>query len=216
LELGGQLRFDFDSFSEANAIWDDGDFENSPIDHSEDESPSVLSFRDAQQLVSKEPADRTDDHDPDELLQAVYEAEDADDLATAIDLCHAILARDGARAEVSFQLAELLYRSGHLVAARERYYAAIELDPEFVEARASLANVLAETGQTDLAVAAFRGAISLHPGYVEAHFGLANLLEQMGDHHQAAEHWRMVIQFAPQSPWAQQARSRLQSPDCPH
>ncbi|MGB7347315.1 MAG: MerR family transcriptional regulator, partial [Pirellulaceae bacterium] len=41
LELGGQLRFDFDSFSEANAIWDDGDFENSPIDHSEDESPSV-------------------------------------------------------------------------------------------------------------------------------------------------------------------------------
>ena len=79
-------------------------------------------------------------------------------------------------AEDHFSLAELLYRSGDLAAARERYYAAIELDEEYVEARANLGCVLAEGGEHALAEAAFRGALRYHPDFADARFHLARLL----------------------------------------
>ena len=80
-------------------------------------------------------------------------------------------------AEDHFSLAELLYRSGDLAAARERYYAAIELDENYVEARANLGCLLAEQGEHALAEAAFRGALEYHPDFADAHFHLARLLD---------------------------------------
>jgi tetratricopeptide (TPR) repeat protein len=143
------------------------------------------------------------DPDSDELLQAVYEAEDAGDLATAIDCCRAILARDGSRADICFQLGELLYRDGQIEAARERYYCAIEIDDAFVEARTSLACVLAETGRPDLAIAALRGVLTLVPDYPDAHYHLATLLEEQGDADAAAQHWSALRRIAPDHLWSQ-------------
>lgn len=139
----------------------------------------------------------------DDLLQAMYDAEDEGDLALAIQFCRSILARDGASPDFCFQLGELLYRDGQIEAARERYFCAIELDDSFVEARTSLACVLAETGQTDLAIAALQGVLSLHPDYPDAHYHLATWYEEQGQPELAAAHWERLRQAAPDSPWNQ-------------
>ena len=187
LDLGGQLRFDFDAAGKPE-----------PESSTESEQPSVLKFPDADRIVVD-----------DELLQLAYEAEDSDDLETAVDYYHAILARDGPRADISFQIGELLYRIGHVFAARERFYVATELDADFVEARASLGDVLAETSQYQLAVAAYRGALSLHPEYSEVHLRLARTYEQMGMKNEATEHWLEFLRQAPNSPWAEEATQKL-------
>jgi tetratricopeptide (TPR) repeat protein len=190
LEPGGQMRFDFDVL--------DGDEEPG--------TPSILSI-DAGTISSNRAAESA----ADPLLSDAYAAEDAEHLETAVDLYHAILARDGPRPEINFQIAELLYRMGYIIAARERYYTAIELDPEFVEARSSLGCVLAELGQTDLAIAAFRGALMLHDGYSEVHYHLAAVLEADDRHVEAQHHWKRFVDLAPESPWANDALDRIRA-----
>jgi tetratricopeptide (TPR) repeat protein len=86
---------------------------------------------------------------------------------------------------------------------------AIELDEDYVEARANLGCVLAETGQQELALAAFEGALRYHPDYADVHYHLARTLDQLGRRDQAEEHWRAFLVHAPDSPWAEEARSRL-------
>lgn len=193
LEPGGQLRFDFDAYEE-------------PAQLISSQTQSVLSMDQSAMSLSLHPSSREVE---DELLAATFAAEESGETAAAIDYCHAILARDGPRADICFLLGELLYRDQHLVAARERYYVAIELDPEFVEARVSLAGVLAETGQPELAVSAYRGALDLHEDYPDAHFGLARVLDDLGREVEARHHWLRFLRLAPNSPWALEARDRL-------
>ena len=198
IEPGGQLRFDFDAM--------EGGSDPVPPPSMAD---SVLSMTPAHHDAFPPP--ETPNEADDELLAAAFAAEDADDLETAIDCCHAILARDGARADISFQLGELLYRSSHPIAARERYYCAIELDPDLVEARASLGSVLAETGQLELAIAAFRGALSLHDDYSDVHYNLARTLDELDRGIEAKYHWQRFLELAPESPWAAEAQAALSS-----
>ena len=198
LEPNGQLRFDFDSLDQ-NARDDAIEANQSGVTKLAiyEEPPDVVPFRSPEDLFS------------DDLLDAAFEAEEDGDLALAVDYCHAILARDGPRPDIDFQLGELLYRSGEVVAARERFYSAIETDPDFVEARMGLGCVLQETSQIDLAFAAFRGALELHEDYSEAHYHMANLLDELGQDQQAEHHWQRFLELAPESPWAQEARDRL-------
>lgn len=189
IEPGGQLRFDFSAGEESDQL------------DSLEQSILPMTF-------ASSPEDRGEADNPlldnDELLNEVYRFEEEGDLSAAIDHCHAILARDGMRADICFQLGELLYRDGQVEAARERYYAAIELDDSFVEARTNLACVLAETGRHDLAIAALQGVLSLHEDYPDAHFNLAISLEAIGDQENAARHWERFRQLAPASPWAEE------------
>lgn len=211
IEPGGQLRFDF-------AASDTDDNEQHP-------AREILSLGDSPfgigsggpeaggpgsgDMTLREAGHTPGGNSPrwgeaaDELLQAMYDAEDQGDLTMATDYCRAILARDGLRADICFQLGELLYRDGQIEAARERYYCAIELDETFVEARTSLACVLAETGRPDLAIAALRGVLSLHPDYPDAHYHLATLLEEQGESDEAAEHWSTLRRIAPDHLWSQ-------------
>ena len=145
----------------------------------------------------------------DELLQAAEELEDAGRLEQSIGWYRIILARYGMTAEICFQLAELLYRTGDSSAARERYYNAIELDEDFIEARANLGCVLAEAGQTILAIAAFQGALARDDRYPDVHYHLAKCLDEVADTDQAARHWIRFLQLSPQSPWAEEALDRL-------
>ena len=124
----------------------------------------------------------------------------------------AVLAATGPDAVVCFLLAEILYRMEDLSAARERYYAAIELDENYVEARANLGCVLAETGEFDLAIAAFRGTLKYHPNYPDVHYHLARVLDETDDRRQAESHWREFLDMAPNSPWAEEALARLEEP----
>ena len=145
----------------------------------------------------------------DEMLQAAEELEDAGRLEQSIEWYRIILARYGITAEMCFQLAELLYRTGDNSAARERYYNAIELDEDFIEARANLGCVLAETGQTLLAIAAFQGALSRDDRYPDVHYHLAKCLDEVSHGEQAVRHWIRFLQLSPQSPWAEEALDRL-------
>ncbi len=145
----------------------------------------------------------------DEMIHAAEELEDAGRLEQSIGWYRTILARYGMTAEICFQLAELLYRTGDGSAARERYYNAIELDEDFIEARANLGCVLAETGQTLLAIAAFQGALARDDHYPDVHYHLAKCLDEASQGEQAVRHWIRFLQLSPQSPWAEEALDRL-------
>ncbi len=199
IEPGGQLRMDFDAMSADHD--DDVDATSAILSLSE----SIEARRNELQFPPRDEANVSED----QLLQQAYRAEDDGDLELAVNLYHAILARDGARADISFQLGELLYRGGDVTAARERYFMAIELDDAFVEARASLGSVLAEMGQLELAVAAFRGTLALHDEYPDVHYNLARTLDDLRRHEEANQHWQRFLQLAPNSPWADEARQRL-------
>ncbi|MEO1530242.1 MAG: MerR family transcriptional regulator, partial [Planctomycetota bacterium] len=196
VEPGGQMRFNFEATSE----------EEDTLPTQDNEPDEIVAFRHPDQppmLRAVTPMET------DELLIAAYEAEDRDDLESAVEIYHTILARDGMRADICFQIGELLYRMNLLFAARERYYATIEVDPEFVEARASLGGVLAELGQNDLAIAAFRGALKMHHDYADVHYSLATTLDKVGRNDEATEHWRTCLALAPDSAWGEEARQRL-------
>ena len=147
---------------------------------------------------------------PDELIDLAIEAEDDGDERTAIEFYRALSLSHGPTAHVNFRIAELLYQCGDLGAARERYFMAIEMDEAFVEARASLGCVLMELGQSEVAIATFRGALDHHPDFPDVHYHLARLLDESGKTDAATTHWEAFLQLAPKSPWAEEARNRLE------
>ncbi len=180
------------------------------VEHDDDSYPvaeRLLSFEDQVALLQRRSLETLT---PDELIEMAVEAEDDGDEGTAIELYRALALSHGPTADVSFRIAELLYQSGDLKAARERYYMAIELDEAFVEARASLGCVLMELGQNEFAIATFRGALDHHPDFPDVHYHLARLLDESGQSDNATIHWEAFLQLAPKSPWAEEARDRLQ------
>lgn len=201
IEPGGQLRIDFDSL-ESRAPQEDSPPESALIPFAAHANPNTRKDFAIDDFVPR-------DGDEDPLMREAYDAEDSGELELAVDYYHAILARDGARADICFQLGELLYRIGQIDAARERYYMAIELDESLVEARASLGCVLAETGRLELAVAAFQGTLCTHDDYPDVHYNLARTLDDLGRNTEAEPHWRRFLQLSPDSPWAHQAKERL-------
>lgn len=188
MEPGGQKRFEFEAEATAN------------------ESPATILT--PAQLLAQAGASLTP---ATTLAEWSLELDEQGDLAGAIEMLRAALAAQGPSAEWSFQLAEMLYRQGDLSAARERYYAAIECDEDFVEARANLGCVLAEIGQSELAIAALEGAILHHPNYADAHYHLARLLDDAGAASDAELHWQRFLELAPESPWAEEAQQRLEA-----
>jgi tetratricopeptide (TPR) repeat protein len=108
------------------------------------------------------------DADYHSLVDQASALEQAGQLVDATELYRMAMLESGPTCETHFALAELFYRMGDLAAARERYYCALELEPDHVEARANLGCVLAEEGQIALAIAALQGAICRHPNYADA------------------------------------------------
>lgn len=148
------------------------------------------------------------------MINEALTAEDAGELDIAVQWYRCALTTHGPSADLCFQVAELLYRSGDIDGARERYFMALELNPELIEARANLGCVLAEAGQLELAVAAFEGALEQFSDYADVHFHLARTLDDLNDNAKAAEHWQEFLRLSPASPWAEEAKVRL-SEDVP-
>ncbi|MFV1963803.1 MAG: tetratricopeptide repeat protein [Pirellulaceae bacterium] len=192
VEPGGQLRIDFGALEEKSGTGT----------HTPPEPTVSLGdyLAEQQEWVT-----------PEAMLEAATRYEDAGQLEAAVEMYRAALAAGGPRPEVCFQLAELLYRLEDVAGARERYFMAIELDEDFVEARANLGCVLAETRELDLAVAAFQGALAYHRDYPDVHYHLARVLDEQQRTNEAEQHWRAFLQMAPDSPWAEEARARLET-----
>jgi tetratricopeptide (TPR) repeat protein len=196
----GQLLLDFDSRQD-----DDADDAPHPV-------ISFATFAGARQAISGATASGGSEQIcalTERLQQDALDWEDEGQLDRAAEAYRTLLMAAGPTAEINFALADVLYRAGDLTAARERYYAALELDEEYVEARASLGCVLAETGELELAAATFEGALGFHPDFADVHFHLAGTLERLHRADEAEAHLRTFLELAPESPWAQAARDRL-------
>ncbi len=153
--------------------------------------------------------DATDPDCLEELLDLAADLEAAGEYAEAAEALRAALQASPPTAHIAFMLAELLYRAGDLTAARERYYAAIELDADHLEARANLGCVLAELGEPELALAALEGVVRQQPDYADAHWHMAGVLRDLGRTPDERRHLRLFLSLAPASPWAKLARERL-------
>jgi len=197
-EPGGQLLIDFDKPSETDEP--EGMLLSVAAGLQTVKYPQSEPQSDAEETLS------TFDH----LQFEALKWEDCGELDLAVEAYRTLLMAAGPTAEIHFALADLLYRMGDLAAARERFYAAIELDEEYVEARASLGCVLAENGEFDLAVATFEGALAFHADYADVHYHLANTLDRLQKNSEAEFHWRAFLALAPESPWAEMARERLE------
>ncbi len=194
-EPSGQLLIDFDV---AQAVATD------------DTGPVAIPFI-AQDALRHSSADRDSQPQAAEDLRALAaELAGSGETHRATEVYRAILFSGESTSEDHFALAELLYLGNDLPAARERYYMAIELDEDFVEARSNLGCVLAEQGESGLAEAAFRGALEYHPDYADAHYHLARLLDREQRSAEASRHWQLFMNLAPASPWADEARERLE------
>ena len=189
IEPGGQMRINFDSPN----LHEGRDDQEVSYPINEPVAPVPL-----EELVT-----------PDEFLRAAIDFEDEEDAEGAIEVYRAMSLAFGPSSDSSFRLAELLYQQGDLPGARERYFLAIELDESFVEARASLGCVLVELGKQEMALATFHGALAHHADYPDVHFYLARLLDDMDRATEAEPHWRTFLELAPKSPWAEEARQRL-------
>jgi len=150
-----------------------------------------------------------------ELLELATDLEAAGAVNEAAEALRAVLQAQGPTAQVAFMLAEVLYRSGDLSAARERYYMAVEFDGDHLEARASLGCVLAELGEHELALAALEGVIRKEPGYADAHWHLAAILRDVGREAESLTFLETFLALAPESPWATMARERLAAASSP-
>ncbi|MGL4512323.1 MAG: tetratricopeptide repeat protein [Lacipirellulaceae bacterium] len=188
-EPGGQKRLDFDS-TDAEELEDSGD----------GVARGVLPMPIASPPVA------------DEARGMAGELHDRGDVRGAIEAQRLALLGGTVAADDHFTLAEMLYAAGEPGAARERYYAALELDGEYLEARVNLGCVLGELGEPQLAIAAFRGALETHEGYADAHYQLAVALDRTGEPDEGARHWRRFLEVAPDSPWGDEARRRLGLP----
>ena len=163
-------------------------------------------------LVSTNDVHADDPHDPasvTDLLDLAADLEAAGALSEAAEALRAVLQAQGPTAQIVFMLAEVLYRAGDLTAARERYYAAVELDADHLEARSSLGCVLAELGEHELALAALDGVLRQQPDYADAHWHMAGVLHDVGQKLDSQRHLRTFLALAPESPWATMARERL-------
>lgn len=195
VEAGGQLRFDFDAVEI----------------ESDDEEDATVSFSAHTVLEQPQslPLARQDRSARDELLEEASRLEEEGFLEESAEALRSWLISRGPKAEICFQLAEMLYRIGDLTAARERYFMAIELDEEYVEARANLGCLLAELGDFELALAAFRGALRYHPDYPDVHFHLGRTLDDLNRPDESLTYWHRFLELSPDSPWADEARQRL-------
>ncbi len=201
LSAGGQLQFSF--YTDA--------LRGSRPDISTDSGPAVVDLPDrftddvpSALLPRSHRGDMVD-----EILDLADDLEAAGEFVEAAEALRAVLQAQGPSAEVSFMLAELLYRAGDLTAARERYYSAIELDADHLRARTSLGCVLAELDEGELALAALEGVLRQEPDYADAHWHMAGVLASLGRDAEARRHLRRFLALAPESPWAGQARDRL-------
>lgn len=200
VESTGQMRIDFGAL--------DGASDAASVDSCSTISFETLTAASRSSAAVKESADDAP-ATLEEMLEQANIAEDEDRLDIAADWYRTALASQGPSADLCFQLAELLYRMNDLTAARERYYMALELNPDLVEARANLGCVLVELGQLDLAVAAFEGTLTQYDAYADVHYHMARTLDELQQHDRAAVHWSRFLELAPSSPWAEEAEERL-------
>jgi tetratricopeptide (TPR) repeat protein len=120
------------------------------------------------------------------LLQAASEALDTREP----DAARAHLVRFGASAfpaEAATLEGTLAVLDGDVATARERFEAALELDPNHFRAVTNLGNLLLEEGDVDGAIACYERAIRLNDGFANAHHNLGVAYRRKGQRRDAED-----------------------------
>jgi tetratricopeptide (TPR) repeat protein len=102
-----------------------------------------------------------------------------------------------------------LYQMGRIEDAKAAFLTAVQLDPLNGISRYNLGCVLEEQGEVDDAIRHLRRAARAMPGHADVHFNLALAYEKKNERRLAREEWTLYLRYAPNGPWAEQARARL-------
>ena len=111
--------------------------------------------------------------------------------------------------EAHINLGVVLYQIGQTAEARDAFQRAVELDPANGISRYNLGCVLEEQGDLEGAIEQLVQAARVLPAHADVHFNLALAYEKRGQRKSAREHWMLYLRYAPNGPWAEQARAHL-------
>ncbi|MGC1382680.1 MAG: tetratricopeptide repeat protein, partial [Candidatus Acidiferrales bacterium] len=112
--------------------------------------------------------------------------------------------------EAHINLGVAYYQLGQLTDARNCFLTAVQIDPLNGISRYNLGCTLEELGELDEAIDHLRRAARAMPAHADVHFNLALAYEKRGERKAAHEQWSLYLRYAPNGPWADQARERLQ------
>lgn len=147
---------------------------------------------------------------PEQLFESALGYEATPELLPhAIDTYRRVVALSPDWIEAHINLGVAYYQAGQLAEARGAFLRAVELDPANGISRYNLGCVLEEIGEIGAAIDQLRRAEKAMPGHADVHFNLALAYEKRGERRPAREHWTLYLRYAPNGPWADQARTRL-------
>jgi tetratricopeptide (TPR) repeat protein len=147
---------------------------------------------------------------PEELFELALEYERRQEtLPEAVEtyLRVAELAPDWIEAHINLGVA--YYQLGQLSDAGAAFRRAVHLDPMSGISHYNLGCTLEELGEFEEAIEHLQRAARAMPAHADVHFNLALAHEKCGERRQAREHWLLYLRYAPNGPWADQARARL-------
>jgi len=160
-------------------------------------------------VASEEKPALRKDRTLDEWLDLALHHEEAGRLDAAEIAYREALFMAGPQPVLCFNLANVLYALDRKERAVERFFQAVEVDPEYVEAWNNLGNVLGDLEELDSAIEAYSRAIDLAPDYADPHYNLAETYRLVGNSGAARQHWLAYLRLDPQSPWADRIRENL-------
>lgn len=147
---------------------------------------------------------------PEDFFRSALDCESrSDTLPQAIQNYQRVveLAPDWIEAHINLGVA--YYQLGQLTDARNAFRSAVQIDPLNGIARYNLGCTLEELNQLDEAIDHLRHAARAMPAHADVHFNLALAYEKRGERLAGREQWILYLKYAPQGPWADQARARL-------
>jgi len=154
---------------------------------------------------------------PEELFEAALECETRQEmLPEAIENYLRIVELAPEWIEAHINLGVAYYQLGQLAEARAAFFDAVKLDPMNGISRYNLGCTLEELGELDEAIEHLQRAARAMPAHADVHFNLALAYEKRADRRKAREHWVLYLRYAPNGPWAAQARARLEQSSSGH
>lgn len=147
---------------------------------------------------------------PEDLFQRALDCESSPEtLPEAIEVYRRVIEAAPNWVEAHINLGVALYQMGCSADAKAAFESAVRLDPENGISRYNLGCVLEEQGQIEQAIEHLRCAAALMPSHPDVHFNLALAYDKRGERALAREEWILYLRYAPNGPWAEEARSRL-------
>lgn len=154
---------------------------------------------------------------PGDLFEAALRCEESADLLPNAVACYRrVIDLAPHWIEAHINLGVAYYQLGQIDNAMDAFLSAVKIDPGSGISRYNLGCVLEEKGDIDQAIDHLRRAASIMPAHADVHFNLALALEKKNERRQALEEWQMYLRYAPNGPWAEQARARVRTYMAPH